>query len=153
MESLFTDLTAWHWLALGLVLFGFEMMTGTFDLLMIALAAWATAAFAALLPDAATWQAQILVFALASVVLFGLGRTVFSRFRKAIPDHPTLNRRMQGLVGERGRATGDFAHGNGQVKIGDTVWGAQAATGHTILANDDVIVEDVRGTFAVVRKA
>ncbi len=153
METLFSELSAWHWLAIGLVLFGIEMMTGTFDLLMIALAAWATALFAALLPDAASWQVQTVVFALASVVLFGLGRTVFSRFRKSTPEHPTLNKRMEGLVGERGRATGDFAHGNGQVKIGDTVWGAQAATGHTILANDDVIVEAVRGTFAVVRKA
>ena len=38
------------------------------------------------------------------------------------------------------------------MKIGDTVWGAQAAEGHIILAGQDVIVEDVRGTFAVVRK-
>ena len=34
LEELFTDLTVWHWLALGLILFGIEMMTGTFDLLI-----------------------------------------------------------------------------------------------------------------------
>ena len=39
LEELFTHLTVWHWLALGLLLFGIEMMTGTFDLLMISIAA------------------------------------------------------------------------------------------------------------------
>jgi inner membrane protein len=152
MDTFFSELTHWHWLVLGLLLFGIEMLTGTFDLLMVSIAAFVTAAFAAFVPQIG-WEMQALVFALAAVALFLLGRTVFARLRRSEPEHPTLNKRMESLVGERGRATGDFAQGNGQVKIGDTVWGAQAATGHTILANDDVVVEDVRGTFAVVRKA
>ena len=43
MEQVFSELTFWHWLVLGLILFGIEMMTGTFDLLMVAIAAWLTA--------------------------------------------------------------------------------------------------------------
>jgi hypothetical protein len=70
LEELFTHLTVWHWLALGLMLFGIEMMTGTFDLLMISIAAWLTAAFAWLAPDSlATWQGQVLFFGAASVAL------------------------------------------------------------------------------------
>ena len=68
LEELFTDLTVWHWLALGLILFGIEMMTGTFDLLMISIAAWITAVFAWLAPDSlANWQGQVLFFGAAAV--------------------------------------------------------------------------------------
>ena len=40
--------TAWHWLALGLILLSIEMMTGTWDLLWVGLAAMFTSAFARL---------------------------------------------------------------------------------------------------------
>ena len=67
MEQIFTELTVWHWLALGLVLFGIEMLTGTFDLMMLAVAAWLTAAFAFLGPDSyTTWQGQLIVFGVAA---------------------------------------------------------------------------------------
>lgn len=156
LEDLFTHLTVWHWLALGLMLFGIEMMTGTFDLLMISIAAWITAAFAWLAPDSlATWQGQVLFFGAASVALFIVGRTVLSGMRKTTQEHPTLNRRMDSLVGQRGIATSDFTNaGQGRVKIGDTVWGAEIVDGSEIIHNGDVIVvEGARMNTALVRKS
>ena len=156
LEELFTHLTVWHWLALGLMLFGIEMMTGTFDLLMISIAAWLTAAFAWLAPDSlATWQGQVLFFGAASVGLFVVGRTVLSGMRKTTPDHPTLTKRMDSLVGQRGVATSDFTNaGQGRVKIGDTVWGAEIVDGSEIIHNGDVIVvEGARMNTALVRKS
>lgn len=154
MEQLFTELTVWHWLALGLILFGIEMMTGTFDLLMVSIAAWMTAAFAFFAPDTlATWQGQLIVFGLASVVLIVLGRTVFAGMRSVVNEHPTLNKRMSSLVGQRGTATNDFAAGAGQVKIGDTVWAAEAVDGDTIRSGDAIVVEGARSTTAIVRRA
>lgn len=156
LEELFTNLTVWHWLALGLLLFGIEMMTGTFDLLMISIAAWITAAFAWLAPDSlATWQGQVLFFGAASVALFVFGRTVLSGMRKTSPEHPTLNKRMESLIGQRGVATSDFTHaGQGRVKIGDTVWGAEIVDGSEIIRNGDVIVvEGARMNTALVRKS
>ena len=155
LEELFTHLTVWHWLALGLMLFGIEMMTGTFDLLMISIAAWITAAFAWLAPDSlATWQGQVLFFGAASVALFVVGRTVLSGMRKTTPEHPTLNKRMDSLVGQRGVATSDFTNaGQGRVKIGDTVWGAEIVDGSEIIHTGDVIVvEGARMNTALVRK-
>ncbi|MEZ6002093.1 NfeD family protein [Hyphomonas sp.] len=155
LEELFTHLTVWHWLALGLMLFGIEMMTGTFDLLMISIAAWITAAFAWLAPDGlATWQGQVLFFGAASVALFVIGRTVLSGMRKTTPEHPTLNKRMDSLVGQRGVATSDFSNaGQGRVKIGDTVWGAEIVDGSEIIHTGDVIVvEGARMNTALVRK-
>jgi membrane protein implicated in regulation of membrane protease activity len=156
LEELFTHLTVWHWLALGLMLFGIEMMTGTFDLLMISISAWLTAAFAWLAPDSlATWQGQVLFFGAASVGLFVVGRTVLSGMRKTTPEHPTLNKRMDSLVGQRGVATSDFTNaGQGRVKIGDTVWGAEIVDGSEIIHNGDVIVvEGARMNTALVRKS
>ncbi|MEZ5984893.1 MAG: NfeD family protein [Hyphomonas sp.] len=156
LEELFTHLTVWHWLALGLLLFGIEMMTGTFDLLMISIAAWTTAVFAWLAPDSlTTWQGQVLFFGAASVALFVLGRTVLSGMRKTTPEHPTLNKRMDSLVGQRGVAASDFSvAGQGRVKIGDTVWGAETVDGSEVIHNGDVVVvEGTRMNTALVRRS
>jgi inner membrane protein len=154
MEFLMTELTWWHWVALGLILFGIEMMTGTFDLLMISIAAMLTALFAGLAPEGlAVWQGQLVVFGIAAVVLVAGGRMFLSR-RGPPPEHPTLNKRMAGLVGQHGQATKDFVAGSGQVQIGDTVWGAEAVPGEPpVLAGDTVIVSDTDGNTALVKKA
>lgn len=154
METLLSQLTWWHWLALALVLFGIEMITGTFDLLMVFFAAVLTSVFAAVAPEGmGGWQGQLLVFGLASAVLVAGGRMFFSGARRQAAEHPTLNRRMVGLVGQRGQATRDFTSGNGQVRIGDTVWAAEAAEGEAaILAGDSVVVETTRSNLAIVRK-
>ena len=153
MEFLMTELTWWHWVALGLVLFGIEMMTGTFDLLMISIAAMLTALFAGLAPEGlAGWQGQLVVFGIAAVVLVAGGRMFLTR-RGPPPEHPTLNKRMAGLVGQHGQATRDFVAGTGQVQIGDTVWGAEAVPGEPpVLAWDTVVVSATDGNTALVRK-
>lgn len=154
MELLFAELTVWHWLALGLILFGIEMMTGTFDLLMVAIAAWITGTFAYFGPEGlTTWQGQLITFGVAAVILVVLGRTLLSGMRSNVDEHPTLNKRMSGLIGQRGQATSDFTAGTGQIKVGDTVWGAEAADGETIRAGDAIIVEGARSTSAIVRRA
>lgn len=154
IEQFFSELTFWHWLVLGLVMFGIEMMTGTFDMLMIAIAAWATSAFTGFAPPELTpVGGQLIFFGIATVILFVFGRTVLSRLRKEVAEHPTLNKRMTGLVGQRGKATGDFEAGTGQVSIGDTVWSAQAADGEIVREGDAIVVESTRSNQAVVRRA
>ncbi|MFN3312681.1 MAG: NfeD family protein [Hyphomonas sp.] len=155
MEFLLNELTWWHWVALALLLFGLEMLTGTFDLLMIFIAALVTALFAGFAPDGmAGWQGQLAVFGAASAVLVAGGRIFFSGARRQPAEHPTLNKRMAGLIGQRGEATKDFTSGNGQVKIGDTVWGAEAAEGEGVIhAGDAIVVETTRSNSVVVRKA
>ena len=123
MEGL--DLTLWpptalHWLALGLLLLTIEMMTGTWDLLWVSIAAGLTSAFTAFAPDSmAVWQGQLIFFAIAATALFILGRTLFRSMRENIEEHPTLNKRMSGTLGQRAVVAEDFAGGTGQVKLGD----------------------------------
>lgn len=154
MEQILGELTVWHWLALGLVLFGIEMLTGTFDLLMMSIAAWLTGGFAWMGPPAyAGWQGQLVFFGIAALVLIVIGRTLLSGMRNRGEEHPTLNKRMVSLVGQRGQATVDFSGGMGQIQIGDSVWRAEAADRMVpIHAGDSVVVEGAQMTTAVVRK-
>ena len=148
----FSELNLWHWLIIGLVLFGIEMMVGTFDLLWIAVAAWATALFTAIAPDAvAGWQMQCAVFGVASVILVVLGRTVFNGLRKTVEEHPTLNKRMTSLIGARAVVTGPFSGGSGQVRMGDTVWRAEALDGSNFVEGDAVIVDSAKSSTVIVR--
>jgi membrane protein implicated in regulation of membrane protease activity len=146
--------TAWHWLALGLVLLSIEMMTGTWDLLWVGLAAMFTSAFAAFAPAGmAGWEGQLIFFAIASTVLFITGRTLFRKMREDIEEHPTLNKRMASTLGQRGIVADDFSGGQGQIKLGDTVWSAQSVDGANLASGAAVIVEATEGTTLKVRPA
>jgi hypothetical protein len=146
--------TAWHWLALGLFLISIEMMLGTFDLLWIAIAAAITSAFTALAPDGmSAWQGQLVIFAVASTALFILGRTVFRKMRENVDEHPTLNKRMAGTIGQRGVVATDFSGGIGRIKLGDTVWSAETVDGSDLATGVSVIVEDTVGNIVKVRAA
>lgn len=157
MEGL--DLTlwppnAWHWLALALILFSIEMMTGTWDLLWVSIAAAFTSAFAAFAPSGiAGWEGQLIFFAIATVILFIMGRTLFRRMREDVEEHPTLNKRMAGTLGQRGEVADDFSGGLGRVKLGDTVWSAQSTDGADLASGVAVIVEATEGTVLKVRPA
>ena len=146
--------TAWHWLALALILFSVEMMTGTWDLLWVSIAAAFTSAFAAFAPSGiAGWEGQLVFFAIATVILFIAGRTLFRSMRENVEEHPTLNKRMAGTLGQRGVVAENFTGGLGRVKLGDTVWSAQSMDGANLASGSAVIVEETDGTVLKVRSA
>lgn len=146
--------TAWHWLAVALLLLALEMALGTFDLLWISIAAGLTSAFAAFAPSGiAGWEGQIIFFAIASVALFITGRTVFRRMRENVEEHPTLNKRMAGTLGKRGVVATDFSGGIGRVKLGDTVWSAETVDGADLATGVAIIVEDTAGNILKVKAA
>ncbi len=146
--------TAWHWLAVGLILLSLEMMLGTFDLLWVSIAAGLTSAFTAIAPDGiAGWQGQLVFFALASTALFIMGRTLFRRMRENVEEHPTLNKRMAGTLGQRAVVSEDFTGGIGRVKLGDTVWSAQSTGRANLASGAAVIVEATEGNTLMVKPA
>lgn len=152
--ELLTPFSYWHWLGIALVLLGIEAATGTFDLLWVSVAGFVTAAFTAFMPGlAGDWRVQFLFFFIASVVLIILGRTVFSGLRRVADEHPTLNKRMNSLVGQRGTVAGAFQSGLGRVKIGDTEWSAESVDGFDYAGGEAVIVDSVHGNAVKVRAA
>lgn len=150
----FTPLEAWHWVAIALVLLGIELALGTIDLLWISAAAFVTALFAAIMPAPMNGvEAQFVFFAIASIGLLVLGRTVFGDWREMKSDKPMLNKRMQSMVGTRALVTQAFIAGTGRVKIGDTEWLAHAVDGEAFAKGATVIVEDVDATVVKVVSA
>jgi len=129
-------------------------MTGTWDLLWVSIAAALTSAFAAFAPAGiAGWEGQLTVFAITSVGLFIAGRTVFRKMREDVEEHPTLNKRMAGTLGQRGVVADDFTGGLGRVKLGDTVWSAESVDGANLASGTAVIVEATEGNMLKVRLA
>ena len=144
--------TAWHWLALALFLLSIEMMTGTWDLLWVGIAAAVASAFAAFAPaQIAGWEGQLGFFAIAAIVLFITGRTVFRSMRENVEEHPTLNKRMASTLGQHGTVADDFSGGMGRVKLGDTVWSAQSVDGANLATGAAVTVEATEGTILKVK--
>ena len=155
MESfneLLWPLSAWHWLALALLLLSIEMAVGTFDLLWISIAAGVTAIFAAIAPAGiAEWQGQLIFFAVAAVGLVVLGRTVFAGMRQLTKEHPTLNKRMERTVGQHGVVLADFVGGAGRVKLGDSDYSAETLDGSNPATGTNIIVSDTAGNVLRIK--
>jgi inner membrane protein len=152
--GLLEGLTVWHWLGIGIVLLTLEVAVGTFDLLWIALGAFATALFALIIPEPlGGWQGQLTFFGVIAIAFVISGRTLFKGLRNRATTHPNLNDRLAKMVGERGEAATNFDGGRGKVKIGDSVWLAQQTDGATIVAGDRVVVAGADGTTLKVKPA
>ena len=155
--SLLEGLTLWHWMGIGILLLCVEVAVGTFDLLWIGIAAFATALYALVMPgDPGAWQGQLVFFGVVAAALVVLGRTVFSGMREIVSSHPNLNDRMTAMIGKHGQATKAFERGSGKIRIGDTEWLATVEAGPLdgaapIGAGDEVVVVAAQGTSLMVR--
>jgi inner membrane protein len=145
-------LTVWHWLGLGVVLLTLEVAVGTFDLLWVAVAAFATALFAVIVPlPVGGWAGQLVFFGLTGSAFVTAGRTMFKGLRKTSSTHPNLNDRLANMVGQKGEAATGFENQQGKVKIGDSVWLAEQADETVIVEGDQVVIVGASGTTLKVK--
>jgi len=114
------ELSAWHWLSLGIVLLVLEVLGAAGFLLGMGLGAMVVAAVLALLPNL-QWQWQLLLFAVFSVMFTWL---YWSRFRAVneATDQPNLNDRTANLIGRSAALMDDSIGGRSQVQIADALW-------------------------------
>ena len=122
--DIFTTVTAYHWIALGLILLTAEMLGAAGFLLGAAAAALCMGAVMFLFPDISlAWQ--LVYYAIGAVVATVL---YFQLFRDAQdkPARPLLNKRAQRLIGHQFKLEDDIELGKGKVQIGDTFWHVQA---------------------------
>ncbi|MEO0465176.1 MAG: NfeD family protein [Pseudomonadota bacterium] len=146
--------TIWHWIILALFLFAIEMALGTFDLLMIGIAALVAAMWTAFAPEALSeWEIQLGVFSAAAVGLIILGRTLFSQIRIGGPGEPKLNRRMARMIGARGVVVSAFQSGAGRVRIGDSEWMAESVGGVDLPDGTQIVVDGSKSTVVLVKAA
>lgn len=139
---MFEALHFWHWWVLAAVLVILELtVAGTFFFLWLAVAAGITGLVALLAPGL-TWELQVLIWAVLSMV------SVFTwrRFRPKMDtptDQPSLNRRGTQYVGRVFTLEAPIVNGVGKLTVADTTWKIR---GPDTAAGTHVRVSAVDGT-------
>ncbi|MEL6688274.1 MAG: NfeD family protein [Pseudomonadota bacterium] len=147
MIELLSQLTAWHWLILGVVLLGLELMTGSTYILWPAVSALAVGILLFIAPGLG-WEMQMMLFFLLSLTTLILGRTHLQKLVKG-GEPSSLNDPGQALVGRQVEAVGDFTGTEGRVVVGDTQWSARLENG-TAREGDLLRVHAVQGATLIV---
>jgi membrane protein implicated in regulation of membrane protease activity len=114
-----TEINAYHWLALGLLLFAAEALGAAGFLLGTAAAALVVGILALMLPGLGI-AAELALFAIIAIVASALYLKVFRDEQAATPD--SLNHRAESLIGTEFELAEDLPDGGGRVQIGDTFW-------------------------------
>lgn len=134
----------WLWLiGAGLLMIAELIMPGAY-LIWLGAAALATALVVAVAPLG--WQAQLVVFALASLVAVIVGR-LLARSRRGT-DRPFLNRRAEELIGRAFVLREPIVGGIGQIRVDDTIW---RVTGPDCPVGGRVVVMAAEGATLTVR--
>ena len=122
--ELVTQLQAWHWFALAVILIVLEVTTTVGFLLGIAFAALALAVAVFIVPELA-WDWQLLSFGVLSVLLTVGYRRYFKPVNDAT-DNPTLNDRAAQMIGTS-FVLGVELDRSGADMVGDTRWALRSA--------------------------
>ena len=140
------DIQPWHWLALGAILVGIEIISPTFYFLWPGLAAGIVGATLYVFPALGV-QNQIILFAVLAVIATVAWKRYAPRDWISTEPHPTLNRpRTQQYIGRRARVAEAFSGGRGAVFIDDTRWSAATDDGSDPSAGEMVTVTGFDGS-------
>jgi len=137
------------WLILAVVLGAIELMSTTFILLWVAIAALVTGLLGLLVHS---FAAQLSVFAVLSVVLLLLTRPLVRRWRNT--GTSTYQSNVQQLVGEQGTVVSRLSGGKtGMVRVGNDVWSARSELSDVQMEpGERVRVVAVRSALLIVSK-
>jgi membrane protein implicated in regulation of membrane protease activity len=145
--NFFSQLGVWNWFILGGILLALEVMVPGAFMLWLGLAAIATGVISFILP--LTWQIQIVIFAILSVISVLAGRK-FQPRANVDSDKPFLNRRQDALVGRVFTLDEPIVSGVGRVRVDDSTW---RVTGPDCAAGTKVRVERADGATLIVAPA
>jgi membrane protein implicated in regulation of membrane protease activity len=136
----------WGWAILAALLGLAEMHAPGSYLIWIALGAALTAAADAVYHLSIT--AQIITMISASSASCFVGYCAYRHVDRRQPDATALNQREMLLIGARGVVCSEITHGEGKVRLGDTVW---LAEGPDLPAGTAIVVRSVRRARVQVR--
>lgn len=140
------QISPWWWVAFGIGLGAVEMATGSFFLIGPALAAIAVALNLAIGPTL-SGEATIILWAVLSVVLTLLGRSLLLRFGDGGAPDTGLNQRSAQVVGRRAKVL-DFNNGEGLVEVDGVRW--KAIWTDAVAPKGDVRIERAEGMTVYV---
>ena len=141
------ELVYWHWLAFAAALLIIEILAPMTFFLWMSVAA-AIVGLTLMLFDI-SWEVQILMFSVLSVVAILLSRMYLKRHPIHTED-ATLNRRGEQHIGRTYTLETDIINGVGKARVGDSLWRVE---GSDAPAGSKVTVERVHGNSLVVKPA
>ena len=151
MEQLLDIFGLWTWFIIGLVLLLAELLISGVFVMWLGISAIAVGLIDLLAPM--SWQMEITLFAILSVVFLAAGRPFVMRWLKTHSEQPNLNQRNREFIGKAYMLQNPITGGTGTLSINDTIWrvrGPDTPAGQwvTVTGVDgmDLIVEPRPGT-------
>ena len=118
--DILTNITAYHWIALALILLTAEMLGASGFLLGAAAAAFGMGALVWMFPNMGIAM-QLTIYAIGAIIATILYFQLF-RDAQAKPARPLLNKRARRLIGHQFELEEDVDLGTTRIQIGDTMW-------------------------------
>ncbi len=145
----FEQIEYWNWWVIGVFLIGIEVFAPGAVFLWMGIAAGVVGFVLLVFPDL-TWQLQLLLFAVVSVVSI-FGWRFVMRNRKPTPsDQPMLNQRGASYIGRSFTLKEPIVDGTGLLHIDDSRWKAE---GEDLPVGAKVKVVGIEGTVLQVERA
>lgn len=144
--TMLEEIVYWNWWVFALILIIVEVLVaGTFFLWM-SISAGIVGLILLLLPGI-SWQLQLSLFAIFSIVSIILSRIWLVRHARAEPPS-TLNRRGSQYVGRQFTLAEPIINGVGRLNVDDTIW---RVSGPDLEVGAKVLVEGLDGTILKVK--
>lgn len=137
----------WSWWVLGLLLAGVEVLVPGSTFIWFAVAAVIVGALAFVIDM--SWQVEVVLFAVLSVVVLLAGRRFYGG-REAPKDDGLVNDRLARQVGRVVVLDTGIANGTGHARLDDTVWRVE---GPDLPAGTSVRITGHRSGRLVVERA
>lgn len=138
----------WHWWVAAVVLIVAEVFAPGTVALWMAVSAAVVGLLLLAVPDL-TWQTQLLVFAVLSVVTV-VGWRAYQLRYPTESDQPALNRRGEQYIGRVFTLSEAIVNGTGKIHVDDTMWKVE---GEDLPEGTRVRVTGVDGTLLTVEPA
>lgn len=145
--EVFEQIMYWHWLVVGIVLMGLEILDGSGHMIWFGISALLVGLVKYMVPEL-SWLPQIILFATFTC----LSLIAWKTYKKNNPEEdkfPTLNRRGSGYIGRTFTLSEAIVDGEGKVKVDDTIW---IVRGEDMAEGSKVKVKDLDGTAFLVEE-
>ena len=120
MDDILTMFGGWTWWIIAVVLLILELLSPAIFFLWLGAAAAVVGLADLVIPM--SWQYEVTLFSILSVVLLVTGRPWLMKRQKIKTDQPNLNRRMYEYVGKKYVLQQPIKNGRGKIKVEDTLW-------------------------------
>ncbi len=146
--AIVAELGPWLWWIIGLALLILEIILPGVFMLWFGIAAIIVGTISLTVGESVfwPWQAQVIAFAVLSLISAIIGRKYFYSTHPDT-DQPNLNERGAQMIGKISTLSDPLENGAGRIKLGDTIW---RVVGPDLPAGSKVKVVDIdAGTLRV----